>query len=79
MEEFQVSCQAGKELIDQGILYLNEQSHDQQTNMPGPTCQHNRPTCQHIRTNMPTQKDPPIFTEKKTRILNKQEILNCPK
>ena len=50
MEEFLVRCQAGKEPIDQGILHQNEQSQDQQTNTPGPTCQ-------HTRTNMPTHHD----------------------
>ena len=50
MEEIQVSCQEGKEPIDQGILHQNEQSQDQQTNTPGPTCQ-------HTRTNMSTHQD----------------------
>ena len=60
-------CQTGKEPIDQGFLHQNEQSQDQQTNTPGPTCQHTRtnmpkhqqtnrpgPTNLHARTNMPT-------------------------
>ena len=37
-----VSCQAGKEPIDQGILHQQEQSQDLQTNTTGPTCQHTR-------------------------------------
>ena len=45
-----LDCHAGKELIDLGILHQNEQNQDQQTNTPGPTCQ-------HTRTNMPTHQD----------------------
>ena len=42
--------------IDQGILLENEQSRDQQTNMPGPTCQ-------HTRTNMPRHQDQHAITQ----------------
>ena len=72
MEKFLVSCQAGKETIHQGILHQNEQSQDHQTNTTGPTSQ-------QTRTNMPTHNNQPKLTEKKTRILDKQEILNRPK
>ena len=52
---FKLVCQAGKELIDQGILHQNEQREDQQINTPGPTCQDQHantsgPTCKHTRT-----------------------------
>ena len=68
---FKLDSQAGKEPKDQGILHQNEQNEDQQTNTPGPTCQ-------HTRTNMPTHKDQPKLREKKTRIINKQDILILP-
>ena len=61
MEEFQVSCQAGKEPIDQGILYLNEQSHDQQTNMPTQ------------QTNMPTHQDQHANTQAPAKINRKED------
>ena len=64
--------------IDQGILLENEQSRDQQTNMPGPRANTRGPTCQDIRTNMPSHKDQPTLTQYRMRISNKQEILNCP-
>ena len=47
---FKLDCQAGKEPIYQGFLHQNEQREDQQTNTPGPICQ-------HTRTNMPTHQD----------------------
>ena len=58
---FDLDCQAGKEPIDQGILHQSEQSQDQQTNTPGPTCQ-------HTRTNMPTHQDQHANTQGPAKI-----------
>ena len=58
---FNLDCQAGKEPIDQGILYQSEQNQDQQTNTPGPTCQ-------HTRTNMLTHQDQPANTQGPAKI-----------
>ena len=57
MEDLIMSCQAGKEPIDQGILHQHhhEQSQDQQTNTQGPTYQHTTtktPTHQEKHTNI---------------------------
>ena len=61
-----MSFQAGKEPIDQGILHQKEQSQDQQTNTPGPTCQ-------HTRTNTPTNQDQHANTQGPAKI-NKARI-----
>ena len=54
---FKLDCQAGKEPLDQGVLYQNELSQDQQTNTQGSTCQ-------HTRTNMPTHQDQQAKTQR---------------
>ena len=59
-------CQTGKEPIDQGFLHQNEQSQDQQTNMPGPTCQ-------HTRTNMPTLQDQHANTQRPAKIYRQED------
>ena len=59
-------CQTGKEPIDQGFLHKNEQSQDQQTNTPGPTCQ-------HTRTNMPTHQDQHANTQGPAKINRKED------
>ena len=66
MEEFLVSCHAGKEPIDQGVLYQNEQSQDRQTNTPGSKCQ-------HTTTNMPTHQDQHANTQGPAKINRKED------
>ena len=56
---------ARQEPIDQGILHQNEQSQDQQTNTPGPTCQ-------HTRTNMPTHQDQHAITQVPAKMNSKE-------
>ena len=63
---FKLDCQAGKELIDQGILHQNEQREDQQINKPGPTCQ-------HARTSMPTHQDQHANTQGPAKINRKED------
>ena len=63
---FKLDSQAGKEPKDQGILHQNEQNEDQQTNTPGPTCQ-------HTRTNMPTHQDQHANTQGPAKINRKED------
>ena len=66
VEEFLVSCKAGKEPINRCILHQIEESQDQQTNTPGPTCQ-------HIRTNMPTHQHQHANTQGPATIMRKED------
>ena len=63
---FKLDCQTGKESIDQGILQQNEQSQDQQTNTPGPTCQ-------YTRTNMQTDQDQHAISQGLAKINRKED------
>ena len=66
------TCQHAKTSTNLHARTNKPTRQDQHANTPGPTCQ-------HIRTNMQTHTDQPKLTEKKTRLSNKQEILNFPK